>query len=200
MSATLELIWDAASPNSYFVHRALPPVLERTGARLTYRICLLGGLFRASGNTEPMVKYAAVPNRLKYERLEIERFIAAHRLTRFSWNPHFPLRTVTTMRAALLVEPARLPDYVETVLSAAWEQGLNLSDDAVLAATLDAGGFDGAALVDATHDPAIKAQLIANTDKAVADGAFGVPTFFVDGQMFWGKERLDQVEAALSAA
>ena len=196
MGGTVELIWDVASPNSYFVHRALPGVLERTGAELRYRVCLLGGLFRESGNVEPMVKYASVPNRLRYERLEIDRFIAEHGLDRFRWNPHFPLRSVTAMRVALLVG-GRLPEYVEVLMVAGWEEGVNLSEDAVLRKVLDGAGFDGAGLVEGAAAPEVKAALIANTGQAVKDGAFGVPTFFVGDQMFWGKERLAQVEAAL---
>lgn len=200
MTPLIEIVWDFASPNSYFAHRALTGILARTGAAPKYRICLLGGLFRESGNSEPMVKYAAVPNRLKYERLEIERFIAAHGLHDFRWNPHFPLRTVTAMRAALLVEESRLPDFIEAGMVAAWQDGLNIAENAVLAEVLDNAGFDGHGLVEAAGAPEIKARLIANTSRAVADGVFGVPTFFVGDQMFWGKERLAQVEAALNAA
>lgn len=193
----LEIVWDFASPNSYFVHRVLPGILERTGASLRYRICLLGGLFRESGNTEPMVKYAATPNRLKYEQLELQRFVARHGLTKFHWNPHFPLRTVTAMRAALLVEPSRLPAFIEAGMAAAWEEGRNISEAEVLRAVLDEAGFDGAALVEGAGAPEVKARLIENTAQAVKDGVFGVPTFFVGDRMFWGKERLGQVEEAL---
>ena len=89
-----------------------------------------------------------------------------------------------------------LETYVKAGLTAMWEDGLNMSDPQVFAETMTKAGLDGAALLEATQNPEIKAKLAENTDVAVARGVFGIPTFFIGDEMFFGKDRLDQVEAA----
>jgi 2-hydroxychromene-2-carboxylate isomerase len=79
-----------------------------------------------------------------------------------------------------------------------WEDGLKMDDPDVYMAAMDGSGFDGKLLVERTQDPAVKAKLIENTDTAVARGAFGVPTFYVGTEMFFGKDRLGQVEETLA--
>ena len=201
MTKTLEFIFDFASPNAYLALHALPPILERTGADLVITPALLGGIFKATNNVAPFVRFAETPLRMQYEMLELRRFIAAHRLTQFKMNPHFPINTITTMRGAMVAErDGKLHRYVHTVLRGMWEEGLNMGDAEVIAAHLSANGFDGAALLAATQEQAIKDALAANTAGAVERGVFGIPSFFVGEEMFFGKDRLAQVEAALAAA
>ena len=196
---TLELIFDFGSPNAYLTMRVLPDLLERTGAELVITPCLLGGIFKATGNKAPMVQYAEAPAKLAYENLEMRRFIARHDLTRFRFNPHFPINTLTIMRGAVVTaDEGNLDDYVDAVNRAMWEEGLKMDDPEVIATFLSANGFDGPALLARTQEPAIKATLVANTEAAVARGVFGIPTFFVGDEMFFGKDRLDQVEEALA--
>jgi 2-hydroxychromene-2-carboxylate isomerase len=198
LTRTLEFIFDFASPNAYLAMKALPPILERTGAALKITPALLGGIFKATGNSAPMVQYAGAPAKLAYERLEMERFIAAHRLTAFRFNPHFPVISLLIMRAAMVAAAdGRLGTYVEAVLRAMWEQGLKMDDPEIVTRFLSDNGFDGPAMVARAGEQASKDALAAKTADAVARGVFGIPTFFVADQMFFGKERLDQVEAAL---
>jgi len=195
---TLELIFDFGSPNAYLCMRALPELLDRTGADLVITPCLLGGIFKATGNKAPMVQYADAPAKLAYENLEMRRFIARYGLTKFRVNPHFPVNTLTIMRGAIVAgDEGTLDDYVDAVNRAMWEDGLKMDDPEVIATFLSANGFDGPALLARTQEPEIKAKLIANTEAAVTRGAFGIPTFFVGGEMFFGKDRLAQVEEAL---
>lgn len=199
MSKTLEFIFDFASPNAYLALGALPGLLARTGADLVITPCLLGGIFKATNNVAPFVRFAETPLRMAYERLELERFIATHSLTKFRMNPHFPINTITIMRGAMVaVDEGTLTPYVDVVLRAMWEDGLNMADPDVIAAVLLANGFDGPAMLARTQEPDIKAALAANTERAVARGVFGIPSFFVGDAMYFGKERLDQVEAALN--
>lgn len=198
MTKTLELIFDFGSPNAYLTLKVLPGILDRTGAELAVTPCLLGGIFKATGNKAPMVQYAGVPAKLAYENLEMRRFIERHGLTRFRLNPHFPVNTLLIMRGAIVAaDEGRLDAYVEAVNRAMWEEGLKMDDPAVAAAFLSANGFDGPALLARTQEPAIKEKLAANTEAAVARGVFGIPTFFVGDAMFFGKDRLAQVEEAL---
>lgn len=198
-SKLLELIFDFGSPNAYLCMKALPELLERTGADLIVTPCLLGGIFKATGNKAPMIQYADAPAKLAYENLEMRRFIERHGLTKFRVNPHFPVNTLTIMRGAIVADDeGTLDDYVDAVNRAMWEDGLKMDDPEVVATFLSANGFDGPALLARTQEPEIKARLVANTEAAVARGVFGIPTFFVGSEMFFGKDRLAQVEEALA--
>ena len=198
MTKTLELIFDFGSPNAYLSMKALPELLDRTGAGLVITPCLLGGIFKATGNKAPMVQYADAPAKLAYENLEMRRFIAKLGLTKFSINPHFPVNTLTIMRGAIVADDEGvLDDYVDAVNRAMWEEGLKMDDTDVIATFLSANGFDGPALLARAQEPEIKARLVANTETAVARGVFGIPTFFVGDAMFFGKDRLDQIEETL---
>ncbi len=200
MTRTIDFIFDFASPNGYFAHRALKGVADRTGASVKLIPCLLGGIFKATGNQAPFVAFGGVKGKMDYEMLEIRRFVARHSLTAFRMNPHFPVNSLMAMRGLCAVEPG--PDfdrYVEAVSAGFWERRLAMGDPAVLQSVLDEAGLDGADLIARAQTDAVKARLAANTEAAVARGVFGVPTFFVGEEMFFGKERLDQLEALLSA-
>jgi len=198
MTKTLEMIFDFGSPNAYLSMKVLPELLERTGADLVITPCLLGGIFKATGNRAPMIQYADAPAKLAYENLEMRRFIEKHGLTKFRLNPHFPVNTLTIMRGAIVAhDEGVLDDYIDAVNRAMWEDGLKMDDAEVIAAFLSANSFDGPALLARTQEPEIKAKLVTNTEAAVARGVFGIPTFFVCDAMFFGKDRLGQVEEAL---
>ena len=199
MTKNFDFIFDFAGPNGYLVHKVLPEFCARTGATANYIPCLLGGIFKATGNRAPMLRYADAPAKLAYEQLEFRRFIDANALSQFSFNPHFPVNSMLVMRGLIAAKHRGVfTPYLEAMFTAMWEDGKNLADAEIVIATLDAAGLDGAALVAAAGDPDVKAELAANTEHAVARGVFGIPTFFVGEEMFFGKERLGQVEAALA--
>jgi 2-hydroxychromene-2-carboxylate isomerase len=196
---TVDFIFDFGSPNGYLSWTALPGIAERTGASINLIPCLLGGIFKATNNRSPMEAFGEVKGKLAYETLETQRFVRRHGLTRFRMNPHFPVNTLLIMRGLIAAQRAGLADcYLPAVLAAMWEDGEKMDDPAVVERVLNAAGLDGAALIAATGDPDVKAQLVANTEAAVARGVFGVPTFFVGGEMFFGKDRLGQVEEELA--
>lgn len=199
MSKTVDFIFDFASPNAYLAYRALPPILARTGAKLNIIPCLLGGIFKATGNKAPMIAFGDVKGKLDYDRLEMARFIKKHKLTRFKFNPNFPVNTLILMRGAIASEMSgQLTAYVEAGLRAMWEDGLKMDDPEIFAKSMTAAGLDGTSLLERTQDPGVKAKLVANTEAAVARGAFGIPTFYVGDEMFFGKDRLAQLEEALA--
>ncbi len=200
MAATLEFLFDFGSPNAYLSWRALPAILARTGAVVKVTPVLLGGLFKLTSNRSPMEAFAEVKGKLAYENLETRRFVARHGLTAFQMNPHFPVNTLLIMRGLVAARRAGVETpYIEVVLVAMWEQGRKMDDPAVVAEVLTAAGLDAQGLLEATQDPAVKAELMAGTEAAAARGAFGIPTFFVGQEMFFGKDRLGQVEEALAA-
>lgn len=198
MSKTIDFIFDFGSPNAYLAWQVLPGIAARSSARVNLIPCLLGGLFKATGNQAPMTAFGNVKGKLEYERLETQRFIARHGLRDFRFNPHFPVNSLLIMRGLLAARRANLGErYLEAVLKAMWEDGQKMDDPTVVAAVLDAAGLDAKALLEAAQDPEVKAELAAHTNAAAARGAFGIPTFFVGDEMFFGKERLGQVEEEL---
>ena len=198
VTKTVELIFDFGSPNAYLTLGVLPAMLEKAGAELVITPCLLGGIFKSTGNRPPMLQLVDTPAKLAYEHLEMKRFIQKHALSRFRMNPHFPVNTLTVVRGAIVAaEEGYVFRYVEAVNRAMWEDGLKMDDPEVISAFLSANGFDGPAILARTQEDGIKAKLAANTEAAVARGVFGIPTFFVGEEMFFGKDRLGQVLEAL---
>jgi 2-hydroxychromene-2-carboxylate isomerase len=199
MSKTVDFIFDFGSPNAYLAWKVLPGIAARTKAQVNLIPCLLGGLFKLTGNQAPMTAFGNVKGKLEYERLESQRFIAKHGLRDFRFNPHFPVNTLLIMRGLLAARRANVGDvYFETVLKGMWEEGQKMDDPDVVAALLGAAGLDAKAILNGAQDPDVKAELAANTNAAATRGAFGIPTFFVGDEMFFGKERLGQVEEELT--
>jgi 2-hydroxychromene-2-carboxylate isomerase len=200
MSATIEFMFDFGSPNVYLAYRVLPPILERTGARLAINPCLLGGIFKATGNQAPSIAFAAIKGKVEYEMLEFRRFIAKHRLLKFHMNPHFPVNTLMLMRGFVAArEAGQEAAYLEMGLAGLWEEGLKLDDPDVLARCISDAGLNSTSLLAASQSQPVKQKLADNTAAAVARGVFGMPTFFVGDEMFFGKERLGQVEETVEA-
>lgn len=191
--------FDFGSPNAYLAHRVIPEVEARTGTRFTYVPVLLGGLFKLTGNQAPMIAFANIPAKLAYERREIERFIAKHRLTRFAMNPHFPVNTLALMRGAVAAEAeGMLAPYVEAMFVGMWERGLKLDDPAVLGQAIAEAGLPAERLLALAQSPEIKDRLAANTQAAYEKGAFGIPSFLVGEELYFGKDRLRDVEEAIA--
>lgn len=191
----IEFHFDFGSPNAYLCHVLIPAIEQRTGARFAYVPVLLGGVFKLTGNQPPMVSLKGIRNKPEYQRLEMQRFIARHHIDRFRFNPHFPVNTLLVMRAAVAAErDGALMPYADTVFRAMWEEERKMDDPAVVRAALDEAGLDGAGLLARAQDQAVKDRLLANTEESVARGTFGSPTFFVGQEMFFGKDRLREVE------
>lgn len=199
--AQIDFIFDFGSPNGYLAWKVLPQIAARAGATVNLIPCLLGGIFKATNNRSPMEAFGEIKGKLAYEGLETQRYVKKHGLTAYRPNPHFPVNTLTIMRGLIAARRMGVGDrYLETVLAAMWERGLKMDDPDVIKATLDEAGLDGAAILAATQDPDVKGELVANTEAAVARGVFGIPTFFVGDEMFFGKDRLAQVEEEAAGA
>lgn len=198
MPREIEFMFDFGGPNSWFVHRAIPAIEARGQVKFRYVPVLLGGIFRATGNKPPLMTYGHVANKVAYDRLEMERFMTQHGISGFQFNPHFPVNTLLAMRGAIAAERLGCgPAYREAMYVALWQDGLKLDEPDVWSRVVDQAGLDSAALGALAADEAIKAELTANTEQAVERGAFGVPTFFLGDDMWFGKDRLrDVVEAA----
>ena len=193
MAKTVEFYFDVGSPAAYIAWTQVPQVCA--GALVDYKPMLLGGVFQATGNHSP----TAVPAKGKYMMDDLGRFAARYGVP-FVNNPHFPINTLLLMRAAVglqMRDPARFIAYVDAVYKAIWVDAKNMNDPDVIGQVLQAAGFNPMHLIALAGDQAVKDQLKAITQGAVERGVFGAPTFFVNGQMHWGQDRLDFVKEAL---
>ena len=191
----VEFLFDFGSPNAYLCHKLIPAIEARTGANFDYVPILLGGLFKLANNRSPAEAFAGIPNKQAYDRLETKRFIARHGLTRFKSNPFFPVNTLKIMRGACAAQKLGcLERYVDVAYAAMWEDGKNMDDLPVILATLAAGGLDGEKIVALSQDPEVKNVLLQNTQSTHDRGAFGSPSFLVGQELWFGKDRLRDVE------
>ena len=191
----VQFLFDFGSPNAYLSHKVIPEIEARTGAKFEYVPVLLGGVFKLTNNKPPMVAFGGIKNKMEYEQLEMRRFIARHKLTKFQFNPNFPVNTLVIMRAAVAAQVVgELPRYADAVFGFMWETGRKMDDPEVIRASLLEAGLDADRLIAAAQTPEVKDQLMRNTSDAVDRGVFGSPSFFVGDEIFFGKDRLRDVE------
>ena len=191
----VQFLFDFGSPNAYLGHKVLAAIEARTSVHFEYLPILLGGLFKLSNNRSPVEAFADIPNKRAYDQLEVQRFIARHQLTRFQFNPHFPVNTLKIMRLAVAAQALGCgPKTIDAMYAAMWEHARNMDDPDEITAVLREAGLDGPALWARAQDPEVKARLATNTQSAFERGAFGSPAFFVGDQLFFGKDRLREVE------
>ena len=145
-----------------------------------------------------MVAFADIPLKMKYDSIEIDRFIKKHAIDEFKMNPNFPIITLQLMRAAVAADmDGYLMEFIEAMLPCMWEKELKMDDPEVLKAAFSDAGFDADKIFEQMTSDEVKAKLISNTQEAFDRGAFGIPTFFVGDEIFFGKERLGQIEELL---
>lgn len=196
MSKQLDFYYDFGSPTTYLAHKRLGQLSKQYGLQVNYKPILLGGLFKGSGNTSPVT----IPAKGKYMlESDMPRFAKRYGVP-LTFNPHFPINTLNLMRGAIAAERLDCADtYITVMYDAVWVDGKNMGEPEVVAQTLTSAGLDAAAIMTLSQDPAVKTQLIDCTDAALALGLFGAPTMFMDGQMYFGQDRLDFIEEALKA-
>ncbi|MBA29088.1 2-hydroxychromene-2-carboxylate isomerase [uncultured Hyphomonas sp.] len=199
---SVEFHFDFGSPNAYLSHKVIPDVEARTGVTFTYVPVLLGGVFKATGNQSPVMAFAGIRNKPEYERLEMMRFIERHGLTQaFAMNPHFPVNTLAIMRGAVAAQHLDVfKPYVNAIYAAMWQGAQKMDDPETIRRVLAAADLPAEALMAKAQDSGIKQELMDNTTASVERGNFGSPTFFVKDRMWFGKDRLRDVEEAILAA
>ena len=187
--------FDFGSPNAYLCHRVIPQIEARTAAEFIYEPILLGGIFKLTGNQSPAVAFGHIKNKLEYERLETQRFVDRHGLTDFRFNPHFPINTLQLMRGAVAAQVLGVFDpFVDRIYGDMWVRGLKMDDPEVYAASLVEAGLPKDDILRLSQTDPVKSKLVANTEAAVAAGVFGSPSFVVGGELYFGKDRLREVE------
>jgi 2-hydroxychromene-2-carboxylate isomerase len=196
MTKTLDFYFDFGSPTAYLAHKRLQQLRDQYTVDVVYKPMLLGGVFKATGNTTPV----AIPAKGKYMlEHDLPRFARRYGVP-LNFNPHFPINTLNLMRGVIAAQRLDcLAQYIDVVYDAVWVAGENMGDAEVVTRVLNAAGLDAEALMSLTRDPEIKAELAKCTDEAVERGAFGAPTLYLDGDMYFGQDRLDFIEEALAA-
>lgn len=197
MSKTVEFFFDLGSPATYLAYTQLPKICEQTDSQLIYRPMLLGGVFKVTGNVSPIT----VPAKGRYMFQDLDRYAKRYGVL-LKFNPNFPINTLMLMRAVTgmqLRHPERFQAFIDCLFHALWVEGRSLDDPATIAAVLTQKGFDPNEVLALTADEAVKTALKENTEEAVRRGVFGAPSMFVEGQLFFGQDRLDFVLEALRA-
>ncbi|HAU22602.1 MAG TPA: disulfide bond formation protein DsbA [Erythrobacter sp.] len=199
MTKRVELIFDFVSPNAYMIWWPLRDLIRKTGAELDVIPVFLGGMHRLTGNAPPMIRDAEIKGKNEYSMLEMQRFIKKYGLNKYRLNPGFPFNSITLQRMLLAADKdSRGVQFVEAMLPAIWEEGLDVTDSDALGAAVSAAGFDATELFKRSQTDEIKQGLVDNTQAAVDRGTFGIPTIYVGDEMFFGKERLGQIEEELT--
>mgnify|MGYP001812586894 CR=1 FL=1 len=203
MSKRVEVLFDFVSPNAYMIWWPLRDLVKRTGAELDITPVFLAGMHKLTGNAPPFIRDGEIKGKNEYAMLEMQRFITSHNLDKYAMNPKFPFNSVVLQRMLIAADQdGRAVQFVEAMLPAIWEDGLDVGDPVAMGAAVAAAGFDAKDLFARAQTDEVKQALFANTEQAVERGAFGIPTVFVgpkEGptEMFFGKERLDQIESEL---
>ena len=195
MSVPVEFHFDFGSPNAYLSHLVIPAIEARTGVAFTYVPILLGGVFKATNNVSPAVSLQGVKNKGEYQGLETARFLKANDITHYERNPFFPVNTLQLMRGAIVAQREGFFErYVEEVYGHMWAQPKKMDDPEVIVAAFTESELPVETLMEGIQDPEIKAQLVANTEGSVNRGVFGSPSFFVGDELYFGKDKLRDVE------
>jgi 2-hydroxychromene-2-carboxylate isomerase len=198
---TVEFHFDFGSPNAYLSHLVIPQIEHRTGVKFAYVPILLGGVFKLTNNRSPAESLVGIKNKPEYERLEMNRFLRRHGITRFQSNPFFPVNTLMLMRGAIAAQSLDVFErYVDEMYRHMWAEPKKMDDPTVLRAALDESGLDSERFFELVQTAEIKERLLQNTQRSVERGTFGAPTFFVGGEIFFGKDRLREVEDLIMAS
>ena len=199
--AKVEFHFDFGSPNAYLSHLVIPEIEKRTGVKFEYVPVLLGGVFKATNNRSPAQSLVGIKNKPEYERIEMNRFIKRHGITRFKSNPFFPVNTLMMMRGAVAARQLGVFErYVDEMFRNMWGEPKKMDDPAIYRAALDEAGLPTVKIVELIETQPVKDELIANTQRSVERGTFGSPTFYVGDEIFFGKDRLRDVEELIAAS
>ena len=194
MSKQFDFYYDFGSPTTYLAYVQIEGLVARTGATAVLIPALLGGIFKSTNNRSPVT----VPAKGAWMAKDMQRFAKRYGVP-FAMNSHFPINTLMLMRGAIVAQrDGFFKQYNDAMFNAMWAEGKNMGDPMVIGSVLAKAGIDPQKMITAVQEQSVKDTLRANTDQAVARGAFGMPAFFVDDELYWGQDRLDFVEEALS--
>lgn len=198
MTKTIDYYFFSASPFTYFGHRRIVDVAKRHGAKLVARPVNLMALWAVSGAVPPGQR---PPVRQRYRLLELQRVSHDLGMTINLKPAHFPVdATLADHSIIAVIESGAEPwDYMSDVFATVWSHDGNIADRDTIAGLLNKHGFDAQAMLAKADSAAIASIRAANSEAAIAADAVGVPAYVVDGEVFWGQDRIDAVEKMLAS-
>ena len=181
MSKTVIFCFDFGSPYSYMAYKYLN-VIEDKGAIIEMKPVLVGAIHKATGNQSPVM----IKNKGDYMFKDLNRW--SNKLdVPLKMNPYFPILTVPHMRGAVLAQKNDiLENYMQVMFESIWTKAMNLNDQELLTQVATESGMDANSFAEGISSDEIKNKLRENTEFAINKGAFGVPTFYIDDEMYWG--------------
>jgi len=198
MPKPIEFLFDFSSPYSFLASEQIEPLAARHGRTVVFQPILLGAVFKASGSAPLTEQYGPKAGYSVHDFERSARFAGV----RYRHPSKFPIGAVTASRAVLWLrqhQPDQANPFVHAVFRAFFQDDRDISDASVVAEVAQSLGIDGRMLVEGTQEPAIKDTLRKGVEDAIASGVFGAPTIVVDGEMFWGNDRLPQIERWLAS-
>ena len=198
MSRRIAYYFSLLSPWAYIGHRFFVDIAQRHDAAIVYKPVLLNEVFSETGGL-PLAKRH--PARQAYRMLELQRWRAKRKLDFHLWPKHWPFDADFANCCALAIVSAGCDpaDFVQKVFSGAWERQENLADAAVLARLLREAGFTPETILVKADSNEIRAAYERNRLEAIEIGVFGAPSYVLDGEIFWGQDRLDLLDDALAS-
>lgn len=199
-SKTIDYYYTHQSPWSYMGHQRMLAMAKAAGAKVNFKPTDYGKVFPQSGGL-PVAKRP--PQRQAYRLVELKRF-SEHLKLPLNLHPKF-FPAPGDLAAQFIVAAGRAGGsdaamrLAGAVQRACWAEERNIADADTLAAICGEQGMNAAELAAAAQTDAVKAEYAANTQEAIERGVFGAPSYVIDGEIFWGQDRLDFVERALAA-
>ena len=187
------------SPYAYLGHAHFVALAKQYGAQVELRPCDIGKIFSMSGGL-PLAKRA--PQRQAYRMIELQRWQQFRGLPMQMQPKFFPVSGDAASRLIIAAKLAHGTDaalaLTGAIMAAVWAEDRNIADSDTLIALANAQDLDGASLMKSADMPGVQAEYDGYTDAAIAANVFGAPWYVVDGEGFWGQDRLDFVERALA--
>ena len=196
-----EFLFDFGSPNAYLSHLVIPKIEQRTGVKFEYIPVLLGGVFKATNNVSPAISLKGIKNKGEYQGIETQRFLKKHDISNYQRNPYFPVNTLQVMRGAIFAKQANIfQQYINEIYRHMWEIPKKMDDPEIFREALIESKLPADDIMNGITSAEVKGELIQNTNEAVERGVFGSPSFFVDDDLYFGKDKLVEVEEAIVSA
>jgi len=194
----IEFFFDCSSPWTYLAFHNLQPLAADLNEPVDWRPVLVGGIFNAVNPSVYAMRDNPVPAKWAYMHKDLQDWAREAGLKIIFPPKVFPVNSVKAMRGCLWLEPqGKLLPFATAVFEAYWAREEDISQDAVLLKICDQVGVDGDAFLAGIAQPAIKAQLKANTEEVIARGGFGSPTLYLGDDMYFGNDRLPLLKAAI---
>ncbi|MCR9222242.1 MAG: 2-hydroxychromene-2-carboxylate isomerase [Alphaproteobacteria bacterium] len=194
MTTPITFYYEFASPYAYLASERIEAIAERHGRAIVWKPFLLGIVFKSTG-AGPLTQ---IPLKGNYAARDLPRAARRHGIP-FTMPPRFPFLSVNAARLVYWAGERRAPDLTHAFFRASFRDGLSLHETGVTLDVAAGAGLDRAAAEAAIRDPAVKARLSEETDAAIEAGVCGSPFFLVDGEPFWGSDRLDEIDQWLAS-